>query len=182
MGSAKVPMKIRKATVSDAPVLMALNQGVQDMHADAVPGRFRRNVPEETVERAFGTMIQEPSSYWLVAEEDQPIAFLSAEFRERDESWCSVSHRICYVAGIVVAPRFRRRGIAKALLGELKREADARGVTSIELDVWAFNEEARRVFTRLGFRRTVERMTLVAKEPNEAPEPTPGGFTPHGDA
>ena len=74
-------MKIRKAIVSDTPVLVALNQSVQDMHADAFPERFRRNVPEETVEDAFSAMIQAPSSYWLVAEDDQPIGFLSAEFR-----------------------------------------------------------------------------------------------------
>src|ERR1043166_2352854 len=170
-------MKIRKATVSDAPVLVRLNQSVQAMHADAFPERFRRNTPDETVERAFGAMIRAPSSYWLVAEEDQPIAFLSAEFRERDESWCFVSHRVCYLAGIAVAPRFRRRGVARALLGELKREADARGVAFIELDVWAFNEQARHVFTSLGFRRVMERMTLTAKGPNRAPEPTLGKST-----
>jgi diamine N-acetyltransferase len=161
-----IRMKIRIATVSDAPALVALNQSVQDMHADAFPERFRRDAPEETVEHAFGAMIQAPSSYWLVAEEDQPVAFLSAEFRERDESWCLVRHRVCYLAGIVVAPRFRRRGIARALLDELRREAYARDVTSIELDVWVVNEQARQVFTRLGFRGVMERMTLSAKTPN----------------
>ena len=158
-------MKIRKATVSDASVLVALNQSVQNMHADAFPERFRRDAPKETVERAFGAMIQAPSSYWLVAEEDEPIAFLNAEFREREESWCLVSHRVCYLAGIVVEPRFRRRGIARALVSELKREADARGVTCIELDVWAFNEQARQMFTCMGFRGIMERMTLAAERP-----------------
>lgn len=157
-------MKIRKATVADIPVLVALNQNLQNMHAEAFPERFRRNVPAETVERAFRAMIQAPSSYWLVAEEDQPIAFLSAEFREREENWCLVAHRVCYLAGIMVAPPFRRKGIARALLGELRREADARGVTSIELDVWAFNEQAKQAFTSLGFCGIMERMTLGAEE------------------
>ena len=156
-------MKIRKAMVSDGPVLAALNQSVQNMHADAFPEKFRRNAPAETVEHAFAAMIQAPSSYWLVAEEDQPIAFLSAEFREHHESWCLVSHRVCYLAGIVVTPRFRRRGIARALFGELKREADGRGVACIELDVWAFNEQARQVFASLGFRGMMERMTLAVE-------------------
>ena len=159
-------MKIRRAAISDVPALVCLNRGVQDMHADAFPERFRRDAPEEIVERAVGAMIQAPGSYWLVAEEDHPIAFLSAEFREREESWCFVAHQVCYLAGIVVAPRFRRRGIARALVGELKREADTRGVTGIELDVWAFNEPARQVFTRLGFRGMMERMTLAAENVN----------------
>jgi ribosomal protein S18 acetylase RimI-like enzyme len=166
------PVKIRKATVADAPALAALNQSVQDMHADAFPEKFRRNVPAESVARAFGAAIQGPSAYWLIGEEEQPIAFLCAEFREHEESWSVVAHRICYLAGIAVAPEYRRKGIARALLDELKREAEARGVTSIELDVWAFNEPAKRAFAILGFRGMRERMALaIENKSKQAPAP-----------
>jgi ribosomal protein S18 acetylase RimI-like enzyme len=163
-------MKIRQATVSDVPLLVALNRIAQDMHADAFPWRFRRDVPEPVVAGAFAAMMGASSSYWLVAEEEQPIAFLNADFRERDENWCLVSHRVCYLGGIVVAPVFRRRGIARALLAALQREANARGVACIELDVWAFNDEARVAFIKLGFQRLMERMALSVEGPNRAPE------------
>ncbi|QDU26840.1 putative acetyltransferase [Anatilimnocola aggregata] len=163
-------MKIRKATVSDAPALAALNQGMQEMHAQAFPDRFRRDTPAETMERAVAAMIQSPSSYWLVAEEDRPVAFLSAEFRDREESWCLVPHRICYLAGIMVSPRFRRQGIARLLLAELKREAEARGANWIDLDIWAFNEQAREAFASLGFRTVMEKMMLAADKPSELPQ------------
>jgi diamine N-acetyltransferase len=171
-------MKIRQATVSDVPVLVSLNRTVQDMHADAFPGRFRRDAPEQVVARAFVSMVEAPTSYWIVAEEEEPIAFLSAEFRERDESWCLVSHRVCYLAGIVVAPAFRRRGIARALFAALQQEAGARGVNDIELDVWAFNEQARQVFVKLGFQGLMERMTLSAGKPNNSIPPTQRSGTP----
>jgi ribosomal protein S18 acetylase RimI-like enzyme len=116
-------------------------------------------------------MLAVPSSYWLVAEDEEPIGFLSAEFREREESWCLVSHQVCYIAGIVVAPRSRRKGIARALVDQLKREVQARGVSGIELDVWAFNKEARQAFLKLGFSPLMERMTLAAEKPQTAPEP-----------
>jgi diamine N-acetyltransferase len=154
-------MKIRLATIADISALATLQQSVQEMHAEAFPERFRRNVPAETMERAIRDMLQTPSSYWLVAEDEQPIAYLNAEFRERDESWCAVAQRVCYLAGIAVAPNFRRRGIARALVAELKREADARGVAAIELDVWAFNDEAQHVFSSLGFRTIMQRMSLA---------------------
>lgn len=161
----EMPVKIRRAILADAPVLVSLNRGVQEMHADAFPERFRRDVPAETVTAAFRAMIAAPSSYWLVAEEKQPIGFLSAEFRQRDESWCVASHRMCYLAGIVVAPDYRQRGIARALLEELKREVAAQGVAGIELDVWTFNESAKRAFIQLGFRPLMEKMTLDAEKP-----------------
>ncbi len=171
-------MKIRQATVSDVPNLVALNRIAQDLHANAFPERFRRDAPEQVVSDAFAEMIQSSASYWLVADEEQPIAFLSADFREREETWYSVSRRVCYLAGIVVAPGFRGRGIARTLLAALKQEADARGVASIELDVWAFNDEAREVFIKLGFNRLMERMALSAKGSN----PTEPGSPSRADS
>ena len=158
-------MKIRQAEVTDVPQLVALNRIAHDMHADAFPGRFRRDASEQVVAGAFTAIIEAPASYWLVAEEEQPVGFLSAEFRECGETWCLAARRVCYLAGMVVAPGFRRRGIARALLGGLRREAEARGVSAIELDVWAFNEEARDAFARPGFKPLMERMALTAEEP-----------------
>jgi ribosomal protein S18 acetylase RimI-like enzyme len=154
-------MNLRRASAADIPALVSLNREVQAMHANAFPERFKPDVPDEMVARAFLASIQAPSSLWLIAEEEEQISgFLSAEFREREESWCAASHLLCYLAGIVVAPGFRRRGIARALLENLKREAQARGVDRIELDVWACNEGARQAFTNLGFQRLMERMAL----------------------
>jgi ribosomal protein S18 acetylase RimI-like enzyme len=163
-------MKIRPATVSDVHALVALNRIVQDMHVNAFPDRFRRDAPQQVVADAFSEKIQSPTSYWLVAEEEEPIAFLSADFLEREESWHSVARRVCYLAGIVVAPAFRRRGIARALFEALQQEADARGMT-VELDVWAFNDEAKEAFSRLGFHRVMERMVHPGKMPSQALQP-----------
>ena len=169
-------MKIRQATLSDVPALVALNRIVHALHAAALPRRFRQDPPDQMVADAFKAAIEAPSSYWLLAEEEQAAAFLSAEFRERAETWYGIPHHVCYVGGIVVAPRYRRRGIARAMLDNLKREANSRGVTQIELDVWTFNDDARRAFTQLGFHPVMERMVLSENDPNQAP-PTRGWVT-----
>lgn len=160
-------MKIRRAEISDVPHLVALNRIAQEMHADAFPERYQRDAPDRVVADAFTAMIEASTSYWLVAEEEQPVGFLSSEFRECAENWCLVSRRVCYLAGMVVAPDFRRRGIARALVDALRREADARGVVDIELDVWAFNAEARAPFATLGFKPLMERMALGREAPNQ---------------
>jgi ribosomal protein S18 acetylase RimI-like enzyme len=154
-------MKIRRATAADIPHLVALNEPLQNQHADAYPTRFRRDVPRELVAQAFTAMLAVPSSYWLVAEAAQPIGFLSAEFRHREETWCQRGHQVCYLAEIVVAPEHRRQGIARMLLDELKREVQSRGITAIDLEVWAFNAEAKEAFMDLGFTALMEKMTLA---------------------
>jgi ribosomal protein S18 acetylase RimI-like enzyme len=157
-------MKIRRATVEDVPAMVELNQVVHGMHAAAAPEILRKDPRDEVVAEAFKEAIRSSSSYWLVAEEEQVVAFLSAEFRQRAETWYMMAHSMCYLGGIIVAPEFRRKGVARALVSELRREACARGVTRIELDVWKFNEEARRAFAGLGFHPVMERMVLSAEE------------------
>lgn len=164
----RLPVRIRQATAADIPELIALNRAVQATHANAFPGRFRRDAPVRVIAKAFGTMLASGSSCWLVAEAEKPLGFLSAEFRWREETWCQASHHACYLAGIVVAPAFRRRGIARALFEALQREATTRGVTIFEADVWAFNEAARALFVHLGFRRMLERFTLSTEPSGKA--------------
>ncbi len=161
-------MRIREATVADLPTIVSLNREVQTMHSGAFPEIFGDPSDEEMVD-AFGADMGGPDSHWLVAveEEQQTIGYLNAEFQQRDETWCSVSRRICYLGGIVVAPEFRRRGIAKALLNALKQQAAARDIGQIELDVWAFNDESRKAFASLGFQPLMHRMrTSVEPEGN----------------
>jgi diamine N-acetyltransferase len=153
-------MKIRPATISDVDLLVALNRVAQDRHAEAFPDRFRRDAPDAVVAEAFARMLQAPSAFWLVAEQEQPVGFLSAEFREQAASWCLAPRRSCYLAAIVVAPAVRRQGVARALVAALQREVRVRDVAAIDLDVWSFNDEARQAFAQLGFRRIMERMTL----------------------
>lgn len=158
-------MNIRPATVADVPALALLQQSVQKMHATAFPERFRSDVPREVMEQAVLASLQAPASCWLVAEGQQPVGYLSADFRERSASWCAAAQSICYLSGLAVDLSYRRRGIARALVVELQHQAAARQVDSIELDVWAFNEQARQFFVGLGFCSVMERMTRVAHNP-----------------
>ena len=73
-------MKIRRATVSDIPALIALNRIVHAIHFAAYPDIFRPDPPDKVVAEAFRSSIETPSSCWLLAEEEQILAFLHADF------------------------------------------------------------------------------------------------------
>ena len=99
--------------------------------------RSSKKIPSDSeVAGTFRALMEVPESLWLVAEDQQVVAVLNAEFRRREETWCLKAHRVCYLGGIVVASAFRRGGVARALLTTLKQKAAARGVSQIELDVW----------------------------------------------
>ncbi|MDR3052627.1 MAG: tRNA (adenosine(37)-N6)-threonylcarbamoyltransferase complex transferase subunit TsaD [Coriobacteriales bacterium] len=56
------------------------------------------------------------------------------------------------VLDVVVAPQFRRRGIAHMLLGHLTRDGAALGATGITLEVRASNTAAQTLYTTLGLK------------------------------
>ncbi len=155
-------MKIRVANTSDIAALIALNALAHDAHVKAFPDRFRPEIPAPLITDFFAEKLKSPASYYLIAEKEEPIGALRANFLDLEESWHSIARRVCYVAGIVVLPAFRHQGVARALFETLQRESEARGAT-IELDVWEFNDEAKRVFAKLGFKPVMERMALNPK-------------------
>ena len=55
------------------------------------------------------------------------------------------------ITNVAVAPAARRRGIARALLTELKRQLACRNVARIVLEVRVSNEPAIRLYEQMGF-------------------------------
>jgi ribosomal protein S18 acetylase RimI-like enzyme len=57
-----------------------------------------------------------------------------------------------YIDALAVAPQWRRRGLARALLEEAARDAAASGLSGLALDTGLHNEGARALYRACGFR------------------------------
>ncbi len=57
-----------------------------------------------------------------------------------------------HITNLAVHPAWRRRGIARALLGAILEDARRRGLTGALLEVRPTNQEARGLYERFGFR------------------------------
>jgi len=109
----------------------------------------------------FAEALTEADALLLVAELDGQLAGYALAVVETagDDLLDSPFGTLQY---LVVKEAFRGRGIGKALI---ERACDAmrdRGITVMDLLVWEFNEEARRLYERCGFstleRRLVRRL------------------------
>ena len=72
------------------------------------------------------------------------------------------------ITNVAVAPAARRRGIARALLTELKRQLACRNVTQIVLEVRVSNEPAIRLYEQLGFSMLGVRKNFYEKPTEDA--------------
>ena len=70
------------------------------------------------------------------------------------------------ITNVATHPDFRRRGIGEGILDVLKREANARGIESLYLEVRRSNAPARGLYEKMGFRVVGERKGFY-KNPKE---------------
>ena len=93
-------------------------------------------------EQGFSDALKLTHTVFLVADEGGSVAGYIGMYLSLGEG---------EITNVAVAPEFRRRGIADALLTEIKREAAECGVTSLVLEVRVSNQNAIRLYEKHGF-------------------------------
>lgn len=88
--------------------------------------------------------------------------FIYAGLR-RDYVEGSSSSPVGYVEGIYVLPKFRRRGIAKALLAQAEAWAFRRGCTEMGSDAYRRNRLSRKAHAGWGFAEAGEMVAFIKK-------------------
>lgn len=150
---------IRPAVQSDYEAVASLNGEVQQKHADAYPGVFRPTSAGTLTMAASDTMLTEPNTTTLVVVDDiAVVGYISAEVLLRPETPYRFEQRVLYVHQIVVRRGTKRRGHGRRLMDAMRTAAMDMRISRIELDAWAFNEEARRFFAAEGYGETNVRL------------------------
>lgn len=145
---------IREATVDDAGELLGY---AARLFSEELPGLYRREVPTLDEERAFVASYADPSnSVLLVAfDEGRVVGLIGLLGR--------TLHQEAHVGsvGLSVDRDHRGRGIGTRLLEQLFEWAPAHGITRIEIEAFANNPEAVRLYERVGFTREGIRRAAV---------------------
>lgn len=152
--------RTRRASIDDVSRLVALNAHVQSLHVAAHPELFAEHSDGACVQEAFAAMVSDPAAVWRIAESDEAIGYVYALLKDRPATWMRPELRVCTIQHVVVHPGYRRRGVARRLVGDVIAEAREWGFARFEIDHWSFNHEARRCFEELGFQVFNERMAL----------------------
>jgi GNAT superfamily N-acetyltransferase len=89
----------------------------------------------------------------------EPIVGCLLAFHDENPAGCAFWHRsfatsrgreVMYLEDLSVLPEYRRKGIARALLKALAREARARGFPSIYWIMMGWNDGARALYAEVG--------------------------------
>ncbi len=145
-------MHLRKAEPKDYEALCSLFDEVDQLHREKLPWLFQ--LPAGSIrerEYVLGLM-QDENVLLLVAEADGNLVGLAHAFvRDNPPLPVFTPRRYAVIDSIVVTQSMRNRGIGKRLAHEIDKWAKAQGASSVELNVYEFNEGARRFYEALGY-------------------------------
>ena len=142
---------VRRADLGDAPVLAQLNAYVQDLHAQGEPRMFKP-ADAAAAEEMFRDALGADATVVLLAEiKNESVGYLMAAELEAAETASLQARRSLLIRHLSVAADARQRGVGRALMAAAEQEARRRGVDTMTLDHWAFNETAARFFAQQGF-------------------------------
>lgn len=182
--------RIRAATATDIPVIVALNAYVQDWHVQTYPERFIAD-PDPAALSAWldDRLAAEGVVVFLSFDQrDRPLGYLWAQVVDRPANPLQPARKRLIIEHIAVAESARRDGHARALCDAAAAHAREAGCDDLFADTWAGNWAAQASFRALGFQLEREWFSRAATEPamlaqavplaQAAPEPAPNPSAP----
>jgi ribosomal protein S18 acetylase RimI-like enzyme len=151
---------IRPAAKSDLPALGRLGALLLRTHYEFDQQRFMApgSSPDQGYAWFLGTQLSRRDVAVFVAEDGgNVVGYVYAGIEP--QSWKELRDRAGFIHDVVVDESKRRRGIAKSLLSAALEWLQKQGVPRVVLWTAEQNVSAQRLFTKLGFRRTMIEMT-----------------------
>jgi ribosomal protein S18 acetylase RimI-like enzyme len=151
---------IRRATTADIAALGKLGAALLRTHYEFDQQRFMAPPvdPEAGYAWFLGPQLQDEDVAVFVAEQSGVvIGYVYAGLEP--QSWKELREAAGFVHDVAVAPEAQRTGIASALVESACEWLRSIGAPRVVLWTAEKNESAQRLFTRLGFRRTMIEMT-----------------------
>lgn len=150
---------IRKAEAEDYTALFELFDEIDAIHRENHPRIFRKpDGPIRELNYYTGLISDESSAVFLAELDEDVIGFAHAILRDVPDIPILVPRRFAIIDGIVVKSEHKKRGVGRMLMEAMEDWSKKNGATSIELNVYEFNEEAITFYENLGYETLSRRL------------------------
>ena len=145
-------MEVRMAIARDVPQILQLLRQLGQMQHEKNPEIFRSNGQKYGPSQVLNMLNRRETPVFVAVDGESVLGCCLCQIRThyQDAVFCDQTN--CCIDLIYVQAAFRRQKIGTKLYEALKEEARKRGLARAELMVWAFNEDAKRFYEKLGMR------------------------------
>ena len=151
---------IREAGLEELPRIAELKRQIHEVHVNGRPDLF---APYHGVEAFAGQAAAKNCSLLLAEIGEKPVGFVMVQYVDRPASPYMNARRFVHVEEFCVDEDHQRMGVGTRLMEAMKTLAREKGYPRIELDVWSFNEGAKRFYEAAGmtaYRTFMEMSTM----------------------
>jgi GNAT superfamily N-acetyltransferase len=133
--------RIRALAATDRPHWERLFRGYIEF--------YRASVPDDVIEATWQRLLARPPDFHqaLVAVDTADVPIGIAHILFHRSTWTAGHY--CYLEDLFVAPALRAKGVGRALIDAVYREADARGATRTYWMTQEFNYRARGLYDQV---------------------------------
>ncbi|GFZ90191.1 hypothetical protein GCM10008018_40500 [Paenibacillus marchantiophytorum] len=143
-------ISIRTAQLDDYEAVNTIIYAGQEEHADALPDRFAR-LDRVVAMGWYRSFADQHNKAILVAEsQGRVVGVAMLEMKKSPSYEALVPRTYAYLNELAVSPDAQRQGIGTALYKSSVSWAQDRGASTLELNVWEFNERAIAFYQSLG--------------------------------
>ena len=153
-------VSIRRATSKDYNPLCALFDEVDDFHRRSLPHLFQKPDGPVREESFIRDMLSDENACLFIAESNgKLIGFVHAAILVAPSLPIFRPRHYAVVEGIGVSAEFRNHGVGRLLMDKTHAWALARDASSIELNVYDFNQTAITFYETLGYETLSRKMS-----------------------
>jgi ribosomal protein S18 acetylase RimI-like enzyme len=143
---------IRKAIPQDYKRLLELFEAVDTLHRNNLPHIFQKPPGPVRDKNYFLSLLSDEEAALFIAEkEDEITGFILALSQDTPPIPVFIPTRFVMITDIAVKEEFRRKGIGRLLINETHKWAKDKAAASVELNVFAFNQEAIDFYEDIGY-------------------------------
>jgi ribosomal protein S18 acetylase RimI-like enzyme len=151
---------IRKAVAEDYSGLIELFDEIDAIHRDNLPRLFQKpNGPVREIDYYLGLISDESTAVFVAEMDGDVVGFVHAIARDTPDIPVLVPRRFVIIDSIVVKSEYKKRGIGRMLMKAMEEWTKEKGASSIELNVYEFNEEAITFYKSLGYKTFSQRLS-----------------------
>jgi ribosomal protein S18 acetylase RimI-like enzyme len=152
-------------TSQDYQGFCALADQIDALHRENLPNLFQTSAgPVRDFEYFHDLLAEESVGLFSAHASGTLVGFIHVVIRDTPPMPIVVPRRFAFVDSLVVDPSVRGQGIGKALLNIAQDWAKEQGATSVELNVYEFNQRAISFYQALGYETLSRKLSRTLQE------------------
>lgn len=141
---------IRYARPDELERVNELRNMIREIHASARNDMFHRDMNDEFMKHVVSEYNSDDFDILVALIDDEVCGFAEVECFNKPASLYRMARQIYRIVDIGVDERYRRIGVATALLDTIRKDAIDKGFDRVELEMWEFNDSIK-FFEEEGF-------------------------------